>query len=206
MLELLFDNLALTLLAAGLVLMALEAISPGANFVVIGIALLGAGLFGILLGPFLGGMALLLTLAALTLVFGAAATWVYREFDFYGGKGTAQTKDSSSLSGTTGYVTETVTPRGGQVKLEKGGFAPYYTARSTNGTIEEGEEVIVLDPGGGNILTVVAVDEIGADEIDRELEKEAARARRRREREAETPVTDTSDDEFEGETEAERSR
>ena len=206
MLELLFDNLPLTLLAAGLVLMALEAISPGANFIVIGIALLGAGLVGVLLGPFLGGMALLLTLAGLTLIFGAAATWVYREFDFYGGKGTAQTKDSRSLSGTSGYVTETVTPRGGQVKLEKGGFAPYYTARTETGKIEEGEEIIVLDPGGGNILTVVAVDEIGADEIDRELAREAERARQRQEREGDSAAADSRVDDPEEETEAERSR
>ena len=176
MLELLFDNLPLALLAAGLVLMALEAVSPGAHLVVIGVALMGAGLFGLLLGPVLGGMALILALSVVTLVIGGAASWVYREFDFYGGKGTAQTKDSSSLAGTTGYVTETVTTRSGEVKLDKGGFAPYYSARSTSGTIEEGEEIIVLDPGGGNVVTVEALGAIEEDEIDRALAREAAMA------------------------------
>ncbi|WP_255169758.1 NfeD family protein [Natrononativus amylolyticus] len=169
MLELLVENMPLTLLAAGLVLMALEALSPGAHLIVIGVALVGAGLVGVLFPP----AAAPLVLAALTLVIGAAAAYVYREFDFYGGKGTAQTKDSSALSGATGYVTETVTTRGGEVKLDKGGFAPYYSARTTSGSIEEGEEVIVLDPGGGNVLTVEAMGAIESDEIDRALARGA---------------------------------
>ncbi|MFP8955739.1 NfeD family protein [Natrialbaceae archaeon A-CW3] len=169
MLELLVDNLPMVLLASGLVLMALEAVSPGAHLIVIGVALVGAGLIGVLfpaaLSPFI--------LAGLTLVIGAAATYVYREFDFYGGKGTAQTRDSDSLSGTTGYVTETVTNRDGEVKLDSGGFAPHYSARSYEGTIEEGEEIIVLDPGGGNVVTVAALGDLETDSIDRELARDA---------------------------------
>ena len=165
MLELLFGNLPLALLIIGLILMGLEAISPGAHLIVIGVALVGAGLIGVIfpspLSPFI--------LAALTLGIGLAAAYIYNEFDFYGGKGTAQTTDSSTLAGTTGYVTETVTAREGEVKLDKGGFAPFYSARSTSGTIEEGEEVIVLDPGGGNVLTVESLGAIGEDEIDRAL-------------------------------------
>ena len=171
MLELLVDNLPVVLLATGLGLMALEAVSPGAHLIVIGVALVGAGLVGVMLpvalSPFI--------LAAITLVIGGAATWVYREFDFYGGKGTAQTRDSDSLSGTTGYVTKTVTSRSGEVKLDSGGFAPHYSARAYEGTIEEGEEIIVLDPGGGNVLTVEALGAIESDGIDRALARGAAR-------------------------------
>lgn len=170
MLDILASNAALALLAAGLVLMLVEAISPGAYLIVIGVALAGAGLIGMLFPGSLG----IFVLAALTLVIGLAATWVYREFDFYGGKGQAQTRSSSSLTGATGYVTEPVTQREGEVKLDSGGFAPYYSARTTSGRIEEGEEVIVLDPGGGNVLTVTALDEIESDEIDRELARERA--------------------------------
>ncbi|QFU82872.1 NfeD family protein [Natronorubrum aibiense] len=170
MLALLVENLPLVLLVAGLVLMGLEALSPGAHLIVIGVALVGAGMIGVLfpspLSPFV--------LAALTLVIGLAAAYVYHEFDFYGGKGTAQTTDSSSLAGSIGYVTETVTARDGEVKLEQGGFAPYYSARSTSGTIEEGEEIIVLDPGGGNVLTVESLGAIGEDEIDRALAEGAS--------------------------------
>ncbi|MXV60845.1 NfeD family protein [Natronorubrum sp. JWXQ-INN-674] len=170
MLELLFGNMPLVLLVAGLILMGLEAISPGAHLIVIGVALVGAGLIGVIfpspLSPFI--------LAALTLAIGVAAAYIYNEFDFYGGKGTAQTTDSSSLAGSTGYVTETVSNREGEVKLDQGGFAPYYSARSTSGTIEEGEEIIVLDPGGGNVLTVESLGAIGEDDIDRALAEGAA--------------------------------
>ncbi|AGB36476.1 membrane protease regulator [Natronococcus occultus] len=169
MIEVLFENVPLVLLATGLVLMGLEALSPGAHLIVIGVALAGAGLLGLLL-PLPGG---LFVLAALTLVIGIAATYVYREFDFYGGKGTQQTSDSSSLAGTTGYATETITNRGGEVKLDEGGFAPYYSARTASGSIEEGEEIIVLDPGGGNVLTVESLDALGEDEIDRALARES---------------------------------
>ncbi|WP_226040273.1 NfeD family protein [Natrinema sp. DC36] len=170
MVESLVGNIPLLLLVAGLVLMVLEALSPGAHLIVIGIALVGAGLIGLLFPP----VANVLVLAGLTLVIGLAAAYVYREFDFYGGKGSGRTTDSDSLSGRTGYVTETVTTRSGEVKLDEGGFAPYYSARTTDGTIEEGEEVIVLDPGGGNVLTVESVGAIGEDEIDRALAQDAA--------------------------------
>lgn len=170
MVEFLVENIPLVLTAVGLVLMILEAISPGAHLIVVGIALVGAGIIGLLfpapLSPFV--------LAGLTLLIGLAATYVYREFDIYGGKDAGQTSDSSSLAGQTGYVTETVTTRSGEVKLESGGFAPYYSARTTSGTIEEGEEIIVLDPGGGNVLTVDSFGRLEDDEIDRALAREAA--------------------------------
>lgn len=172
MLELLFGNMPLVLLIAGLVMIALEAVSPGAHFIVIGVALAGAGLIGFILGPVFSPLAAPIVLAAMTLGIGALAAYIYREFDFYGGKGTAQTRDSSSLSGTTGYVTKTVTARDGEVKLDNGGFTPYYRARTTSGTIEEGEEIMVIDPGGGNVVTVEALGAIGEDEIDRALARE----------------------------------
>ncbi|RQH03248.1 NfeD family protein [Natrarchaeobius oligotrophus] len=170
MLDVLFGNMPLVLLTAGLILMALEALSPGAHLIVIGVALVGAGLVGVLFPP----AASPFVLAALTLLVGLVATYVYREFDFYGGKGTAQTKDSGSLAGSTGYATETITTREGEVKLDEGGFAPYYSARTTSGTIDEGEEIIVLDPGGGNVLTVESLESLGEDDIDRALAEGAA--------------------------------
>ncbi|ELZ07708.1 NfeD family protein [Natrialba aegyptia] len=174
MLDALAGNAPLLLLSVGLVLMLLEALSPGAHLIVIGVALVGAGLIGVLFpGPLN-----LFVLAALTLGFGIVAAYIYNEFDFYGGKGTAQTSDSDSLSGSTGYVTEAVSTRGGEVKLDDGGFAPFYSARTTSGTIEEGEEVIVIDPGGGNVLTVESLGSIGEDEIDRALATESTDAER----------------------------
>ncbi|QCS43754.1 NfeD family protein [Natrinema versiforme] len=196
MVESLVGNVPLLLLVVGLVLMVLEAISPGAHLIVIGIALVGAGLIGVLFPAPLSPI----ILAGLTLVIGLAAAYIYNRFDFYGGKGTARTTDSDSLSGATGYVTETVTNRSGEVKLEEGGFAPYYSARTTSGTIEEGEEVIVIDPGGGNVLTVESLDAIGEDEIDRALARDAQQDDREP-----TDTGDESTTDAEPETETERS-
>jgi membrane protein implicated in regulation of membrane protease activity len=138
-------------------------------------ALLAAGLIGLVLGP----LASPIVLGALVLVFGALALYGYRELDFYGGKGTGQTSDSASLRGRTGRVTERVTPTEGEVKLDKGGFNPHYAARSVDGEIPEGEEVIVIDPGGGNVVTVESVSNF-SDDIDRELERDRQATERER--------------------------
>lgn len=158
------ETLPLLLITAGLLISMAEALAPGANFIVVGIALLGAGLVGLVLGP----LASPIVLAVLVLLFGSVAFYGYRELDIYGGKGQAQTRDSDSLKGQTGRVTEAVTPTGGQVKLDSGGFNPYYSARSIDGEIPAGTEVLVIDPGGGNVITVESL-EVVEDEIDREL-------------------------------------
>jgi membrane protein implicated in regulation of membrane protease activity len=162
----------LVLVGAGLMIM--EAFAPGAHFIVVGVALLAAGLAGLLVGPVLPAAALPLVLAAIVLGAGGAALYGYRQFDFYGGKGTGQTSDSASLQGKTGRVTQHVTKSDGEVKLEGGGFNPYYQARALDGEIAEGEEVMVVDPGGGNVLTVESVSSFN-DEIDRELAADRSR-------------------------------
>ncbi len=182
--------LSLVLLLAGAGLMIAEALAPGAHFIVLGVALLVAGLVGLLLPPSLAAVAPLI-LAAVVVGSGAAALWAYREFDFYGGRGSGRTSDSDSLRGKTGRVTERVTETEGEVKLEEGGFNPHYRARTVDGVIEVGEEVMVVDPGGGNVVTVEALSRFD-DDIDREL----AREQRRRERQESGSESDA-----EGETE-----
>ena len=167
------QNLSLFLLLAGAALVIAEAFAPGAHFIVLGVALLAAGLVGLFLPSGLGVLAPLI-LAGLVLVSGATAFYVYRQFDFYGGKGGEQTSDSDSLRGETGRVTERITATSGEVKLEAGGFNPYYRAKSVDGEIEEGTEVMVVDPGGGNVITVQPLTG-GVDEIDRELARERER-------------------------------
>jgi len=166
-------NLPLFLLLAGAALTIAEAFAPGAHFMVLGVALLVAGLVGLLLPPGLGVLAPLI-LAGLVVAAGAGTFYVYRQFDFYGGKGGPQTSDSDSLRGETGRVTERITEANGEVKLDEGGFNPYYRARSVDGEIEEGTEVMVVDPGGGNVVTVEPLTG-GVDEIDRELARERRR-------------------------------
>jgi membrane protein implicated in regulation of membrane protease activity len=161
--------LSVLLLLAGAGLVVAEALAPGAHFIVLGVALLAAGLVGLLLPPSLGVVAPFL-LAAVVLAAGGGALWVYREFDFYGGRGSGQTSDSDSLRGRTGRVTERVTETEGEVKLDEGGgFNPYYRARTVDGTIEPGTEIVVVDPGGGNVLTVESAAGLDDGAIEREL-------------------------------------
>lgn len=166
------SNLPLVLLLVGTGLVVAEAFAPGAHFFVVGVALFAAGLVGLVLPAGMGALALGI-MAVVVLLAAGATLYVYREFDIYAGPGEGMTSDSDSLRGQTGRVTETVTPTDGEVKLDGGGFNPYYRARSVDGTISEGEEVIVMDPGGGNVLTVESVSD-ATDDIDREL----ARGRR----------------------------
>lgn len=182
--DLLLEQLPLVLVVAGLGLMGAEALAPGAHFIVLGVALLLAGLVGLVLGPVLGlfgGVVLAVVLSVLVVASGAGAFYTYRQFDIYGGKGAGKTSDSASLKGTTGHVTERVTPTNGKVKLDGGGFNPNYSARTLDGEIPEEEPIVVTDPGGGNVLTVEALSAV-EDDIDRAL----ARGRDTDDRERET--------------------
>ncbi|WP_257298432.1 NfeD family protein [Haloarchaeobius sp. FL176] len=179
------DLLPFLLFLAGTGLMILEALAPGAHFIVIGVALFVAGLIGMLFSPLGTAPAM----AIMVLAVGLATLWVYREFDFYGGKGSGQTSSSDDLRGNRATVTETVTATDGQVRIvEGGGFNPNYSARTEFGEISEGTEVIVTDPGGGNVLTVAPTDR--EDEIDRELRRE----RERRDQEAATDRDSENED------------
>jgi membrane protein implicated in regulation of membrane protease activity len=160
-------NLPTLLLLAGAALIVAEALAPGAHFFVAGVALFVAGLVGLVLPAALGSLNLLI-LAVVVIATSLATLYVYRELDMYSGPGEGRTSDSGSLRGQTGWVTEPVTPTGGEVKLENGGFSPHYRARTIDGEIPEGEEVMVMDPGGGNVVTVEVVGDLD-DEIDREL-------------------------------------
>jgi len=184
-------SLPLLLVILGVGLSISEALAPGAHFVVLGVALIVAGLVGLLV-PVLDGP---LALAALVLAAGAVSFYIYREFDFYQGSGTGATTDSDSLQGRSGRVTERVTETGGEIKLDDGGFNPYYSARTIDGDIPEGTEVMVVDPGGGNVLTVEALDVV-EDDIDRELA-------RGRERESPSGSAESGSRASEGEPETE---
>lgn len=162
-------TLPMLLLLAGAGLLIAEALAPGAHFIVIGIALLAAGLVGIALSGFVSMVPMLVGMALTVLIAGGMSLYMYQELDIYGGKGSGRTSDSDSLKGKTGHVTKNVTKTSGEVKLDNGGFNPNYQARTLGGEIPSGEEIIVLDPGGGNVITVEALSVI-EDEIDRELD------------------------------------
>ncbi|MEF8856408.1 MAG: NfeD family protein [Haloplanus sp.] len=182
------ETLPLLLIVAGLGLSIAEAMAPGAHFAVLGVALLAAGIVGVLLGPLAGP----LVLAVLVLVFGGLALAGYRRFEVYGDTSADQTSDSMSLRGRTGRVTERVTPQSGTVKLDRGGFNPNYAARSLDDEIPVGTEVLVIDPGGGNVLTVTSLEDI-EDDIDAELAR--GRAEAAADAEADTETADSAEDE-----------
>jgi len=188
--SLLNESLSMLLFVGGAILLVAEAFAPGAHFFVLGVALLTAGIVG-LLSP-IGGIAGIAILIVAVLVMTGLTLWGYRKLDLYDGEGSAQTSDSSSLQGQFGRVTERVTETEGEVKLDDGGFNPHYQARSVDGTIEVGTEVMVVDPGGGNVVTVEAVGETG-DPIDRELARD-------RERESETETDREFDPDVESDT------
>ncbi|WP_232700956.1 NfeD family protein [Halobacterium wangiae] len=160
------QSLSFVLLVVGVGLCIFEAFAPGAHFIVIGVALLVAGLVGL----FVPAAATPFVLAFIVLGVGLGALYVYRYYELYEGTGRGQTQDSSDLRGKRGYVVEEVTTRSGRVKLESGGFDSSYGARSISGVIPVDENIVVVDPGGGNIVTVESVD--GEDGIDRELDRE----------------------------------
>lgn len=168
MVDPLAPSLPLLLVMAGVSLSILEAVAPGAHFVVLGTALVVAGLAGLLFPP-LGDP---LALAALVLLVGGVALWSYRNLDIYGGSGTPQTSDSQTLSGRRGVVVQRVTQTDGRVRLYDGGFDPTFTARAQNEPIPEDTEIMVVDPGGGSVLTVAAVDAADEDASDKEVPSE----------------------------------
>ncbi|MFB6124667.1 MAG: NfeD family protein [Halanaeroarchaeum sp.] len=157
------QSLSLVLFTAGVALCIMEALAPGAHFIVVGVALLVAGLVGLLVPA----VASPLVLAALVVAVGAGALYAYRRLDLYKGTDRGRTRGSRELVGARGRVTERVTPNAGQVKLERGGFDRRYAARSVADEIPEGAEVVVVDPGGGNVVTVESL--AGDDDIEREL-------------------------------------
>ena len=191
MAELFSESISFFLFLAGAILLVAEAFAPGAHLFVLGVALLSAGLVGLLLPGGLGIFAPII-LAVVVLGLTALTLWGYRKLDLYGGEGAAETSHSGSLRGTFGTVTERVTTSEGEVKLDDGGFNPYYRARSVDGEIEVGSEVMVVDPGGGNVVTVEPVAD--GDEIDRAL------AREREQSDAATRTDDEIDESASAET------
>lgn len=150
-------ELSLIFAVVGLVLLLGEALVPGGTLMVLGTGLMGAGVTGQVFG-----FNDILPLTVLTGVYGTAAFAGFKYFDFYGERG-EQTSGADSLRGKTGVVKRTVTTEEGEVKLDSGGFDPLFVARSATGDeIPEGARVRVVDPGGGNVLKVEPVQEVGS--------------------------------------------
>lgn len=166
------ESLPLIFAVAGLALVVAEAAIPGAQFIVIGIALLVAGLIGLLI-PGAGSP---LALALLVGVAGAATYFMFKQMGYGGGTASAagQTRDSRSLNGQQGHVIKEIRPNStGRVRLD--GQASTFTARpEVDEVLKPGTKIVVTDPGGGSILTVMGLDD-EMDSIDAELQRSRER-------------------------------
>lgn len=161
------ETLILVMLIAGAAFMIFEAIAPGADLIVVGIALFLTGLVGWLIPG--------ATLPVLLLVFIAVAVTSYYLYDelvsFESGEGD-QTSGSDDLEYNEGTAVEDITPESGRVNLDEGaGMSTKFQARCPHGRIEEGTRVIVTDAGGGSILEVMPMDDSRVDELLTESER-----------------------------------
>lgn len=121
------------------------------NLVIIGLVVSIAGLIGVAVNP----ESTLLVFAAMIPVVGFLLFYLYRFVAFPRSRSPEQTSSADTLLGKRGRITEAATPREGEVKLHRGGFDPHYQCQTTGDTIAEGERVVVVSRGGGNVLTVV---------------------------------------------------
>jgi len=154
-------ELSLWFAFAGMLLLVGEAFVPGGALMVVGTASLAAGVTGQLFG--ING---LLPLTVMLGVYGVIAFAGFKRFDVYGERG-EQTSGADGLTGKEGVVKGTVTRDDGRVKLDSGGFNPYYEARSHSGDpIPEGERIRVVDPRGGNVLEVQPLSEYEPEGVD----------------------------------------
>ena len=169
--ELLGVSLNLIILLVGSLLVIAEAIIPGAQFIVIGVSLLATGVIGFAVPTIGSSIPLLLGVFIITSILTFLA---YSKLNIYEGEGgVIETSDSDSLKGIEGVVVEPVTQSNGKVDLNKTGFATEFQARTEfDQTIEEGTKIVVVDGGGGNIVTVQEMADITQDEIDKELDRE----------------------------------
>ena len=137
------------------------------NLVIVGIVVSIAGVIGVAVDP----ESTLLVFAAMIPVVGFLLFYLYRFAAFPRSKSPDQTSSANSLLGKRGRITEEATNRGGEVKVDRGGFDPHFQCRTEGETIAEGERVIVIARGGGNVLTVAREDEVDAEQV--ETPKEA---------------------------------
>lgn len=152
----LVGNLPAVFLLIGALLIIAEAAIPGAQFIVLGVAMFFAGLISIALPTTVYSPAIL---AVLTLGFAIIAFWLYQNFDLYG-SANGQTRDSAALVGEKATVVTRVTETDGRIDLlGENGFSSTYSARCSTDELPEGTTVVITDGRGGNVVTVEPVDE-----------------------------------------------
>lgn len=136
------------------------------NLVIVGIVVTIAGIIGMVIGPY----STPLVIGSLIPLLGFLIYYIFRYMEFPGSERPEQTSSVASLRGSEGRITKQVDTHGGEIKLDGGGFDPHYRCRTSGEILEVGERAIVIDPGGGNVLTVAR-----AGTVDEETLRSAAR-------------------------------
>lgn len=148
-------SIGIAAVVIGMLMIMSIVVLPVDEIVVGGMGLTLAGIIATII-PFLNNP---LAVANMTVAFTILSYYLYEKSNIKAGGVNENTSDSGDLIGKTGTVVETIPASGtGTVKLDSGGFSRYTAKAEANVRIEEGENVRVMDPGGGNIVSV-AIDE-----------------------------------------------
>ncbi len=150
-------DLAFLLLVLGILITMTGAFGEP-NLVLVGLVISIAGVLGLLLGEY----STPIVLGGLVPTVGFVLYYIYRYVQFPRSERVEQTSSAASLVGESGTLLSAADPRGGRVKLDGTGFTSEYPCRTRSETLAEGTDVVVIDPGGGNVLTVAAADEVDA--------------------------------------------
>lgn len=117
----------------GLSLISLEALVGGVmedNIIVLAASTLTTGVIGTLFQ-----IDSLLLLTVILGISGSIIFYIYHNYTFFGLEDAEQTSDANSLLGKEGVVESKITRDDGEVKLDGGGFSPYYSAVPADGGV-----------------------------------------------------------------------
>lgn len=153
-------DLAFALLVLGILITMTGALGEP-NLVVVGVAVSIVGVIGMAIGPYSTPF----VLGALVPIVGFVLYYIYRFVEFPRSEAPDQTTNVDHLRGRVGRISERATPKGGEITIRGGGFDPHFRCRTREGTIEEGERAVVVDPGGGNVLVVAPEGTVDEDDF-----------------------------------------
>lgn len=141
----------------GFTFLCLETLIGDGTLFIAGSAMLITGFVGLSIPNDPTPLGLAATLGVSVIMMYFCYQLLVRYFGIEQENGPTQTTSSDSLEGRTGVVIDPVDERDGTVELDSGGMHPVYQARTNGAELDEGEEIIVVEGGGGNVVTVASV-------------------------------------------------
>lgn len=161
--------LPLAAMVIGLIIIGLVSLGLPDDAIVGGSGLFLSGLTGYFLTPLSGPIGMAAGFLVYTFVFYLIWKRYVRTSD---STPTLSTSNASDLSGERATVTSRISAGGkGEVRLRDSGKT-FFARSETGSDIEQGEDVLVLDPNGGTILSVAPEDYSFTDESDLQTDTE----------------------------------